>query len=75
MAPRWPDRAIAKWLERSMPRGRRGGGLELSTTRCQEAPTPHITSGLPENVFSTEQKQQIAQDLTEAMVAILRVSY
>jgi hypothetical protein len=56
-----------------MPRGRRGARLELSTTRFQEAPMPPINVRLIENVFSTEQKQQIARDLTEAMVAILRV--
>jgi 4-oxalocrotonate tautomerase len=54
-----------------MPRRRRGGGLELSTTtHCQEAPMPLINVRLIENVFSAEQKQQIARDLTEAMVAI-----
>ena len=31
---------------------------------------PLINVRLIENVFSTEQKQQIARDLTEAMVAI-----
>ena len=31
---------------------------------------PFINVRLIENVFSTEQKQQIARDLTEAMVAI-----
>jgi phenylpyruvate tautomerase PptA (4-oxalocrotonate tautomerase family) len=36
---------------------------------------PLINVRLIENVFSAEQKQQIARNLTEAMVAILRVSY
>ena len=36
---------------------------------------PPINVRLIENVFSTEQKQQIARDLTKAMVAILRVRY
>jgi Tautomerase enzyme len=58
-----------------MPRGRRGARLELSTTRSQEAPMPLINVRFIENVFSTDQKQQIARDLTDAMVAILRVRY
>jgi hypothetical protein len=53
-----------------MPRGRRSGGLDLSTTRSQEGPMPLITVRLIEKVFSAEQKQQTARDLTEAMVAI-----
>jgi 4-oxalocrotonate tautomerase len=54
-----------------MPRGRRGGGLELSITHFPGgSEMPLINVKLIENVFSTEQKQQIAHDLTEAMVAI-----
>jgi 4-oxalocrotonate tautomerase len=54
-----------------MPRGRRGGGLELSITHSQGgSKMPFINVKLIENVFSTEQKQQIARNLTEAMVAI-----
>jgi hypothetical protein len=58
-----------------MPRGRRGARLELSASRSQAAPMPLNSIRLIENVFSTGQKQQIARDLTEAMVAILRVRY
>jgi len=36
---------------------------------------PLINVRIIDNVFSTEQKQQIARDLTEAMAAILRVRY
>ena len=36
---------------------------------------PLINVRLIGNVFSTEQKQQIARDLTEAMIAIPRVRY
>jgi phenylpyruvate tautomerase PptA (4-oxalocrotonate tautomerase family) len=36
---------------------------------------PLINVRLTGNVFSTGQKQQIARDLTEAMVAILRAGY
>jgi 4-oxalocrotonate tautomerase len=53
-----------------MRRERGGGGLETSNTHSQEPPMPLINVRLIENVFSTEQKQQIARDLTEAMVAI-----
>jgi 4-oxalocrotonate tautomerase len=54
-----------------MPRGRRGGGLELFIIHSQgDSEMPFINVKLIENVFSTEQKQQIARNLTEAMVAI-----
>jgi hypothetical protein len=56
-----------------MLRGRRGAGLELSTTCFQEAPVLLINFRLIGNVFGTGQKQQIARDLTGAMVAIPRV--
>ncbi len=36
---------------------------------------PLIKARLIENVFGAEEKQQIARNLTEAMVAILPVGY
>jgi 4-oxalocrotonate tautomerase len=44
--------------------------LSLSITDSPEAPMPLINIRLIENVFTPEQKQQMARDLTEAMVAI-----
>jgi 4-oxalocrotonate tautomerase len=61
---------MARWLERWMPRGGGGGGVELSITYFQEGTMPLINVRLIENVFTAEQKQQITHDLTEAMVAI-----
>jgi hypothetical protein len=40
-----------------MPRGRRGGGLELSITDSPEAPMPLISVRLIENIFTPEQKR------------------
>jgi 4-oxalocrotonate tautomerase len=53
-----------------MPRGWRSGEVELSITDSQGDAMPLINVRLIENVFTAEQKQQIAHDLTEAMVAI-----
>src|ERR1700761_5966160 len=51
--------------------GRAGVMVDLSRpSNSEEDPMPLINVRLIENVFTAEQKQQIARDLTEAMVAI-----